>query len=424
MWIRWLGFLLLPILAGAGCGAAGGELVKSDAPRDTSPQVAAGGLEAVVSGNTEFALDLYSRLAGEEGNVFFSPCSISVALAMTYAGARGETERQMAEALHFTLPQADLHPALNSLDLELTSRGEGAEGRGGEPFRLHIVNALWGQTGYSLLPEFLDTLAVNYGAGMRLLDFASDPEACRAEINRWAANETEDRVEELVPPDIIDDATRVVLTNATYFDAAWESKFEEHWTYADPFTLLDGSEVTVDMMHQSHTFPYAAGEGYQAIELPYDGGELAMVILLPADGRFSEFEQTLDAAHLEAVIGALQPVGVKLAIPRFQYESAFRLDETLGALGMRDAFVSGLADFSGMDGSPYFLYIQGVVHKALVRVDEEGTEAAAATAVVLGVGVPPGEVKMTIDRPFIFLIRDRKTGAILFLGRVLDPTAE
>jgi serpin B len=424
MWIRWLCFLFLPILAVTGCGAAGGEVVKSDTPRDTSPQAPVGGLDAVVSGNTEFALDLYSRLAGEEGNLFLSPYSISVALAMTYAGARGETERQMAETLHFTLPQADLHPALNSLDLELASRGEGAEGRGGEPFRLHIANALWGQTGHSFLPDFLSTLALSYGAGMRLLDFASDPEACRTEINRWVANETEEKIEELVPRDVITNFTLLVLTNAIYFDAAWESKFEEQWTYADSFTLLDGSEVTVDMMHQSHAFPYAAGEGYQAIELPYDGGELAMVILLPAEGTFSEFEQTLDAARLGTIIGALQPVGVQLTVPRFHYESAFGLKETLAALGMRDAFLLRVADFSGMDGNPYSLFIQAVVHKALVRVDEEGTEAAAATAVAMAGSAAPLDQLVTVDRPFIFLIRDRTTGAILFLGRVLDPTAE
>ncbi len=425
MWIRWLGFLLLPILAATGRGAAGGEVVKSDTPRDTSPQAPAGGLEAVVSGNTEFALDLYSRLAGEEGNLFFSPYSISVALAMTYAGARGETERQMAETLHFTLPQEDLHPALNLLDLELASRGEGAEGRHGEPFRLHIANALWGQTGYSFLPDFLDLLARDYGAGMRLLDFASNPEACRTEINRWVAKQTEEKVENLIPTGILNELTRLVLTNAIYFDAAWEGKFGESATLPSEFTLLDGSEVTVDMMHQSHTFPYAAGEGYQAIELPYDGGELAMVILLPAEGRFSEFEQTLDAARLETTVGALEPIRVKLAMPKFHYESAFRLKETLGAMGLSDAFAPGAADFSGMDGTRD-LFVQEVVHKALVRVDEEGTEAAAATAVVVGLTAAPplDEVEVTVDRPFIFLIRDRKTGPILFLGRVLDPTAE
>ncbi len=425
MWTRWVGLLLLPVLAAAGCGAAGGEVVKSDTPRDVSPQVAAGGLEAVVSGNTECALDLYSRLAREEGNLFFSPYSISVALAMTYAGARGETERQMAETLRFTLPQRDLHPALNLLDLELASRGEGAEGRRGEPFRLHVANALWGQTGYSCLPDFLDTLALNYGAGMRLLDFASDPEASRTEINRWVSRQTEERIEELIPAGILNALTRLVLTNAIYFDAAWESKFEESGTRPGEFTLLDGSKITVDMMHQSHAFPYASDEAYEAIELPYAGGELAMVILLPAEGRFPAFEQTLDTARLEATIEALQPTRVKLAMPKFHYESAFRLKETLGAMGLSDAFVPSVADFSGMDGTRD-LFLQEVVHKALVRVDEEGTEAAAATAVVVGLtsAPPPDEVEVTVDRPFVFLIRDRKSGAILFLGRVLDPTTE
>ncbi len=412
------------LLSGCGAPAAGGELVQSSQARETSPSVGDADSGALAAANTAFALDLYQRLRGEEGNLFFSPYSISVALAMTYAGARGETERQMADTLHFTLPQGTLHPAFNALDLELASRGEGARGRHGEPFRLHIANALWGQIDYSFLPDFLDLLAENYGAGIRLVDFRTRPEPSRVEINEWVADQTEDRIRDLIPSGVINTATRLVLANAIYFDAAWESTFEKESTEPGEFTRLDDTRVTVDMMHQSHRFPYAAGDSYQAVELPYDGRELAMVILLPEEGRLVDFEGSLDAEQLARILGDLAPNRVRLTMPRFKYESAFQLKDTLSAMGMADAFVPGVADLSGMDGTRS-LFIQQVVHKALVRVDEEGTEAAAATAVVVGMLAAPPQrvVEMVIDHPFIFLIRDVKTGTILFLGRVVDPTA-
>jgi serpin B len=420
----WLPCCLALLLSGCGAPAVGGELAKSSQARDTAPSIGGADSGALAAGNTEFALDLYQQLRTEDDNLFFSPYSISVAIAMTYAGARGQTERQVADALRYTLPQDTLHPAFNALDLELASRGEGARGRRGEPFRLHITNALWGQTGYSFLPEFLDLLAENYGAGMRLLDFSTRPEPSRTEINGWVADQTEQRIKDLIPSGVITTATRLVLTNAIYFDAAWESTFKKKATHAGEFRLLDGDEVRADMMHQSHRFPYAAGEGYQAIELPYDGGELSMVVLLPAEGRFAEFEESLDAEELAAILGDLAPTQVRLTMPRFKYGSAFRLKDALSAMGMADAFVRGVADLSGMDGTRS-LFIQQVVHKALVRVDEEGTEAAAATAVAIALAAAPSQevVEVVIDRPFIYLIRDLETGTILFLGRVLDPTA-
>jgi serpin B len=422
--LAWLPCCLALLLSGCGAPAVGGELAKSSQARDTAPSVGGADSGALAAGNTEFALDLYEQLRGEDKNLFFSPYSISVALTMAYAGARGQTERQMADALHYTLPQDTLHPAFNALDLELASRGGGARGRGGEPFRLHVANALWGQSGYSFLPDFLDLLARNYGAGMRLLDFRTRPEPSRIEINGWVADQTEQRIKDLIPTGVITTATRLVLTNAIYFDAAWESTFKEEATHPGEFTCLDGAEVSVDMMHQSHDFLYGEGDGYQAVELPYDGRELAMVVLLPTEGRFAEFEESLGAEELSAILGGLAPNEVRLTMPRFKYESAFQLKDALSAMGMADAFVPGTADLSGMDGTRN-LFIQQVVHKALVRVDEEGTEAAAATAVVVGMLAAPPQrvVEMAVDHPFIFLIRDLKTGTILFVGRVLDPTA-
>jgi len=415
---------LVIVLSVAGCGetAKGAEFVLSDKPRVTSPDVVTSDLGDLVDGNTAFAFDLYQYLSRKEGNLFYSPYSISLALAMTYAGARGETEQQMADTLHFTLSQDQLHNAFNGLDLELAKRGEGAQGKDGEGFRLNIVNAIWGQRDYKFLDEFLDVLAENYGAGLRLLDFINAPEEARITINDWVSDQTEGRIEDLIPQGVIDALTRLVLTNAIYFNAAWLSPFDEDTTEDGSFYLLDGSEVTVPMMRQTESFGYAEGEGYQAVELLYDGSELSMVILLPERGRFEEFEASLSAERVDSIIGDLEDENVALTLPKFEFESEFSLVDTLAAMGMPIAF-SGAADFSGMTGTSE-LFIGDVLHKAFVSVDEAGTEAAAATAVVMELTAMPEEpVEVTVDRPFVFLIRDIETGAVLFLGRVANPLA-
>jgi serpin B len=400
---------------------AAGELIKSDKQRDTAPEVNESELATLVEGNSAFAFNLYQQLRDEEGNLFYSPYSISLALAMTYAGARGETEEQMADALRFTLPQSQLHPAFNALALELASRGEGAQGKDSEGFRLNIVNAIWGQRDYGFMAEFLDRLAVNYGAGLRVLDFIDAPEESRVTINDWVSKQTEDRIEDLIPPGLINPNTRLVLTNAIYFNAAWLYPFEENLTRDGVFYLLDGSEVTLPMMRQTESFGYAEGDGYQAVELPYDGNELSMVILLSASGQFETFEAALDAAQVEGIIESLENREVSLTMPKFEFDSSFSLREALSALGMPIAFSRG-ADFSGMTGNRD-LFIADVVHKAFVSVDETGTEAAAASAVVMELTAMPETVEVTINRPFIFLIRDIETGAILFVGRTLNPAA-
>lgn len=377
-------------------------------------------LAELVEGNGRFTFDLYGVLHREEGNLFYSPYSVSLALAMTYAGARGETERQMAETLHYTLPQERLHPAFHVLDLELRRRGEGARGQDGEGFRLTVANALWGQQGYGFLDAFLELLAANYGAGLRPLDFGADLEAARAIINDWVAEETEDKIQDLLSPGTIDKSTRLVLTNAIYFNAAWRYPFNESATQDGPFTLLDGTEVTVPMMRQDETFGYTEGEGYRAVHLPYDGGELTMVLLLPDHKNFEAFEASLGVEGVAGMVAALEPVYLELVMPKFSYSSEFSLVEALSELGMPDAF-GDAADFSGMDGVGG-LAISEVVHEAFIRVDEEGTEAAAATAVEMAVAAavaPPLELR--IDRPFIYLIRDGETGAVLFMGRVMNP---
>jgi serpin B len=410
--------LLLPVIA---CNQqVAGELLMSDKPRETSPDVSEADLALLIDGNTAFAFDLYQALKEKDGNLFYSPHSISVALAMTYAGARSDTAEQMADTLEFLLEQERLHPAFNWLDVELASRGEGAQGKDGEGFRLNIVNAIWGQRDYSFLTEFLDVLAENYGAGLRILDFINETEKSRLAINDWVSDQTEDRIKDLIPEGAIDALTRLVLTNAIYFNAAWAYPFNEDATANGPFYVLDGGQVTVPMMRQTESFGYTEGEGYQAVELLYDGDELSMVVLLPASGDFQVFEEGLEAEKVSDIISGLQPAQVALTMPKFEFDSDFSLKDTLADMGMPIAF-SEAADLSGMTGTRD-LCISEVLHKAFVSVDEAGTEAAAATAVIVGeTSVPAEPVEVTIDRPFIFLIRDVETGAILFIGRVLNP---
>ena len=342
---------------------------------------------------------------------------------MTHAGARGETEKAMAEALNFYLPQERLHPAFNSLDLQLKQRGQGAKGKDDEGFRLHVVNAIWGQKDYKFLTSFLDVLAQNYGAGLRILDFINETEQSRITINKWVSDQTAERIKDLVPQGAINQLTRLVLTNAIYFNAAWQYPFDESVTSDGLFHLLSGSDVTVPMMKQTESFRYTEGSDYQAIELPYDGQELSMAILLPKDGQFDTFEKELDAELVKAIIDKLETRQVALTMPKFEYESSFGLKEALSTLGMKVAFTAD-ADLSGMNGKRD-LFIQDVLHKAFVSVDEAGTEAAAATAVIVGLtAVPPEPITVTIDRPFIFLIRDIPTGSIIFVGRVLNPAVE
>ena len=396
----------------------------------TSPDLAPSDMRDLVAGNNAFAFDLFQALSAEDGNLFYSPYSISLALAMTYAGARGETEKQMANTLHFILSQDRLHSAFNGLDLELAGRGEGAEGTDGGGFRLNIVNALWGQEDFEFLSEFLDLVAENYGAGLRLLDFINAAEDSRIVINDWVSEQTEGKIEDLIPEDAINALTRLVLTNAIFFNAAWQYPFTESQTKDGAFHLLDGGEVTVPMMRRTAGFGLAKGDGYQAVELPYDGGELSMVILLPDTGQFEGFEDSLDADLVRTITDGLVPTRVALTMPKFEFESDFGLVDTLGAMGMPVAFISSggpctskAADFSGMTGTCE-LFITEIVHKAFVSVDEAGTEAAAATAVVISTeSVKPQPVEVIVDRPFVFLIRDIETGAILFVGRVADPSA-
>jgi serpin B len=415
--------MVIVLLASAllACGQpTGGDVIRSAKQRIAAPQVSQPDQTTLVDGDSAFAFSLYQSLKGEPGNLFFSPFSISMALAMTYAGARGQTQTQMADTLHYLLPQDRLHPAYNALDIALSSRGKGAKGKEGEGFKLNIVNAIWGQKGFQFLPAYLDTLAQNYGAGLRILDFQKSPEESRVTINNWVAEQTADRIKDLIPQGGINDLTRLVLTNAIYFNAAWLYQFRKEATHDGVFYLQDKTQVTVPMMRQSEKFNYTEGPGYQAVELPYDGQELSMVIFLPVGGNFSVFERELTAQRANDIIANLESRQVNLAMPRFTFETNLGLKKTLSDMGMPVAFTDA-ADFSGMTGTNG-LTIQDVIHKAFIALDENGTEAAAATAVMVGItSLPANPVDVTIDRPFIFLIRDIPTGTVLFLGRVLNP---
>lgn len=408
-------FLLL-----SACGPIA-SIAKSDLRRNTSPQVGENDFHTLTDQNNAFALDLYQSLRSKDGNLVYSPYSISLALAMTYAGARGETESQMMQTLHL-LPQDKLHPALNALDLELAQRSA-AGSNDATPLQLNIANAVWAEQTFPFLQSYLDLLAQNYGAGIQLADFINQYEAVRKEINGWVSNETNDKIQDLLPEGVLKPSTRMVLVNAIYFKADWMTPFDPNNTHDAPFHLLDESEVQVKMMSESFSgVPYVQGDDYQAIGLPYQGETAEMVIIVPDEGQFEEFESTLDIQKLNEILGKMQPGGgLELQLPKFSFTADFELKDQFTALGMPDAFDPDRADFSGMTGKKD-LYIDNVLHKAFVAVDEKGTEAAAATAVIMDLAsamLP--DVTLTIDRPFIFMIRDLPSGQILFVGRVLNP---
>jgi len=384
-------------------------------------QLQDGELAALASGNSDFALAFYRQLAQDPGlagaNLFASPYSISLAFAMTYAGAGGDTAAEMAGALGFDLPPERVHEAFNGLAKELAGRGAGIADPA-DRFQLNIVNETWGQTGYTFLGAYLDTLARHYGAAMNLLDFRADAAAARIVINDWVEKQTNDRIQDLMPDGSVTADTRLVLTNAIYFKAKWQDPFGKDRTATRPFTLASGAEAPVDTMTNRWNYPVAKGSGYTAVELPYKGEELSMIVIAPDAGQFDAFERNLTAAQVSAVAGKLRATDVELSLPKFQFATTVPLKAVMTELGMRKAFSAGEADFSGISAQDD-LYIQSAIHKAFVAVDEEGTEAAAATGISVGVTSLPEPIR--IDRPFVFLIRDRQTGTILFLGRVMNP---
>ena len=412
------------ILSACGPGNAAGNVSTSKLARLENPNVPASDQQQLVAGNTAFAFDLYQAVRASDGNLVYSPYSISLAFAMVYGGAAGETARQMADVLNYSLPPGQFHPAFNGLDLDLARRPtQSANVEEEDRFQLSIANATWAQEDYSFLPAYLDLLALNYGAGMHLVDFKKAPEAARRQVNDWVSKKTNQRIQDILPEGSVESRTALVLANAIYFKARWKREFDPGFTGSGPFHLLDGSTVDVPYMqkHPEENYPYAEGDGWKAVSLPYKGGLADMVILLPDQGTFEAFESSLTAEKYQAAVTALKDQQVILSVPKFKFDAGLGLKDALVGMSMPDAFTENVADLSGMDGT-HLLFLSDAFHKAFIAVDEKGTEAAAATAVLAVPASMPTGADMQIDRPFLFFIRDVPSGTILFMGRVLDPS--
>src|ERR1017187_9286768 len=387
----------------------------------TSPSATAD-QAAVVEGNNAFAVALYGQLRSQDGNLFFSPESVSTALAMTYAGARGDTASEMAKTLHFTLPPERLHPAMGALLSNLNAAHNG--------YQLRVADALWAQRDYVFRDDFLKLTKSDYGAGFNQVDFKGATEEERLTINQWIEQKTDNKIKELLQPGVLDSLTKMVLTNAIYFKGDWRTPFHKAYTEDDDFHLSPARNVKAPLMHLREGFDYFDGGTFQALAIPYESGDLSMIVFLPKDiGGLPALEESLTASHMKQWLDQLQWVPeVILTLPKFQMTRQFKLQDTLGAMGMPRAFDASAADFSGMTGNRE-LFISAVIHKAFIDVNEKGTEAAAATAVVKEKATampprfkqPPPPV-FRADHPFVFLIRDNRSGGILFMGRVTDPT--
>src|SRR3989442_14871327 len=396
-------------------------VVRSDALRAAVNDDA---LQRTTSAIDALSVDLYRELAQKQGNVAFSPYSIAVALAMTRAGAVGRTASEMDTVLHAAMA-GDLDNGFNALDQALAKRsgkypyGYGPAGPTTVDLELATADQLWGQRGFPLEKAFLDRLAAYYGAGMRIVDYAGARDQARADINAWVAERTHDRIPELIPKGILDDHTRLVLTNAIYLKAKWFRSFAK--AAPGSFYRADGSETRANLMALDTYMRYGKGVGYEAAQLSYVGG-LSMILIVPDAGTFGVFESSLrDGARLRGIIDSLAPDYVRLRMPKFTFRSQSLLRRPLSDLGMPIAFTDD-ADFSAMSPFGNDMLLQEVVHETFIAVDEEGTEAAAATAVIGGAtGGPSPIVDLTGDKAFIFLVRRDETGAILFIGRVPHP---
>ena len=395
------------------------ELAPAEKNRNTEDSVQ--NMADMIDGLKAFNIDFYKNMIQEGQNLFYSPLSISTALAMTYAGARNETAEQMEDALHWSVDPETLHAGFNYLDLELEKRGEGAGGQDGDGFRLNISNNVWGQKGHPFRSEYLNILSEYYGTKLALLDFMNEPENSRQTINAWVSDQTENKINDLVPYGAIDDSTLMVLTNAIYFNAAWLFPFEADNTVNAPFWISETESVSVPMMSKTRQFNYAESEDFQAVELLYDGREMSMLIILPRENHFADFENNLTSDQIDSITDSLTMTNVQLEMPRFDLEpDGISLKKVLQQMGMTLGFTP-YADFSGITDAAD-IYISDVIHKAFIRVDEEGTEAAAATVViVVPTSIPVEPVQMLINRPFIFMIKDIKTDVVLFMGRMVSP---
>ncbi len=426
--MRHLAPKLAALLVVAGCAgknndaSAPGE-ARSSLARQTSPDVSAADIAAVVSGNNAFAFALHRQLIEAGKNMMTSPYSVSTALAMTYAGARGETATQMASALQFALPQGaqdKLAPAFDAVDLAL-QKPAACSNNPCAPFTLRLANAAWAQKGFAFESAYLDALAQSFGAGVELVDFMGATEPARLTINQWVADATDQKILNLLAPGTVDSSTRLVLTNAVYFKGAWQSPFKSTATAPSDFHLLGGETASVPTLHGELETRAVAAADCDAVELPYRDSHFSMLVVAPTAGAFESFEQSFGVEKLSALDAAMTSRQVTLSLPKFSFQWKSSLVASLKALGLKDAFDPTQADFSGISTAMQ-LYFSDVIHQSYVALDEGGTEAAAATAVVMaGSAAPTSPLAVSVDRPFLFAIRDLTTGQIVFLGRVVDP---
>lgn len=370
------------------------------------------GVASVVYANNQFAFELYLQYNKEGDNIFFSPYSISVALAMTYEGACGQTASEIQSVLHF--PEDDITRRAAFARLYNIYNENDTD------YILSTANALWTQKDYKFLADYLDIMGRYYMGEATNLDFVGEPEESRKTINNWVEERTYDKIKDLIPPGVITALTRLVLTNAIYFKGEWAIQFDEKDTHEADFKVSSEKTVKAQMMSLSgESFNYTVTDTAQIIQLPYKGDDLSMIILLPKEDSLNSLETSISADNLNLWRSNLKETEIDLYMPKFKLETKYSMSDTLKEMGMPIAFSETEADFSGMNGKKE-LFITSVIHQGFIEVNEEGTEAAAATGVVIGMtSVQP---IFYADHPFIFLIQDNETGNILFLGRVVDPT--
>ena len=382
-------------------------------------------LNSVVNANNQFAFELYSKYKSKEGNIFYSPYSISSALAMTYEGARGKTAEEMQVVFHFPKDASIRRDSFLKIYQQINKEGK--------EYKLSIANALWAQEDYKFLDDYFSLIDKYYGGKVTNLDFVNETEKSRLTINSWVEGQTNNKIKDLIPQGILTSSTRLVLTNAIYFKGFWFRQFDKRGTKEEDFRVSPDNKIKVQMMRltdEEANFNYAETDKLQILELPYEGKELSMFILLPKGDDLKMIEESLNSDKLFEWKKLLRNKEVNVYLPKFKFETKYFMAQDLKDMGMPTAFTPGIdfggeADFSGMTGNKR-LNIDQVIHQAFVEVNEEGTEAAAATAVMMtmSAAVMPGQIKIfNADHPFIFIIQDRDTGNILFLGRVSDPNS-
>jgi serpin B len=385
-------------------------------PKTDDTGLTQSGIQQVVNANNEFAFDFYSEInKNEQGNIFYSPYSISAALAMTYEGAKGQTADEMKSVFHF--PESDiLRPNFAAIYNNINKKDK--------EYKLSTGNALWAHQDYQFLPDYLSRVEKYYGGKAANVDFVNEREKSRQTINTFIEQQTNDKIKDLIPPGVLNAYTRLVLTNAIYFKGTWVKQFDKKDTRDQDFTTISGQKVKTPMMQltgDDAEFNYAETDDIQILEMSYDGEDLSMLILLPKENNLNMVEESLTNEKLSEWKNMLNEQRVDIFVPKYKFETKYFMVETLSNMGMPTAFTDA-ADFSGMDGTQNLL-IQNVIHQAFVEVNEEGTEAAAATAVVVGIeSVGPRIPIFRADHPFIFIIQEKETGNILFMGRVADPT--